>query len=227
VLHASAAAVMTYGYLSLKTTVLDSWIRSQKGGHFQFLTIQGLSVAWLTMIFSLICDLFPSSTYVKRAKRSLFMISLPLSVVISATYWTLILLLPALILQSDPKNTVPSASSENIVRIPLRIDLALHAAPALTLLVDFFLFETRYSQSEATYGATAVSALFGIWYGCWVEYCASVNGSFPYPFLNNPLKIRIPIYIGAVVLAFVSFRGINALHGKDSIGPSSKAKKRV
>lgn len=39
-LHFSAAGVMTWGYQSLETTVLDSWIRTQTGGHFQFLTIQ-------------------------------------------------------------------------------------------------------------------------------------------------------------------------------------------
>lgn len=40
VLHASAAGIMLAGYKSLETTVLDSYIRSQKGGHAQFLTIQ-------------------------------------------------------------------------------------------------------------------------------------------------------------------------------------------
>lgn len=40
-LHASAAAVMAAGYLGLGTLEVDTWIRSQRGGHFQFLTIQG------------------------------------------------------------------------------------------------------------------------------------------------------------------------------------------
>ena|ERR1700734_3787458 len=79
-LHGSAAAIMAYGYNSLGSLAIDTWIKSQTGGHFQFLTIQGcvkhllveicplnlirfesLSVAWLTMVMSLAADLFPSS----------------------------------------------------------------------------------------------------------------------------------------------------------------------
>lgn len=40
-LHATAAGVMAFGYHSLQTPPLDSLVRGQYGGHFQFLTIQG------------------------------------------------------------------------------------------------------------------------------------------------------------------------------------------
>ena len=78
-LHALAAGVMVYGYRGLSTLAIDNWIRNQKGGHFQFLTIQGymcnvqaiwmmsdlsmfgrLTVAWASMMLSLATDLFPS-----------------------------------------------------------------------------------------------------------------------------------------------------------------------
>ena len=39
--HAIALAIMVYGFASLGTLPADEWIRRQKGGHFQFLTIQG------------------------------------------------------------------------------------------------------------------------------------------------------------------------------------------
>lgn len=42
--------------------------------------------------------------------------------------------------------------------------------------------------------------------------CASINGSFPYPFLTlNPLPVRIAIYAGASAFAIASFWGLNAL----------------
>lgn len=61
-LHGSAAAIMAYGYKSLGSLTMDAWVSAQKvskgvgigcdpndepvfsickGGHFQFLTIQG------------------------------------------------------------------------------------------------------------------------------------------------------------------------------------------
>lgn len=40
-LHTVATAVMTYGWLGLKDLPNDEWVEKQKGGHFQYLTIQG------------------------------------------------------------------------------------------------------------------------------------------------------------------------------------------
>ena len=40
-LHASACLIMAWGYLGLDVTIMHSYIIKQKGGHFQFLTIQG------------------------------------------------------------------------------------------------------------------------------------------------------------------------------------------
>lgn len=100
---------------------------------------------------------------------------------IASIYWPLVLFLPTLILQpkgatSEP-TSVPGASALDLVRIPLRVDLSLHAVPALSLLLDFLLFEPSYSNQQTTYGAAALSALCTIWYGWWVERCASKNGS--------------------------------------------------
>lgn len=40
-LHTTAVAVMTYGYLNLPDMVANIPMANMKGGHFQFLTIQG------------------------------------------------------------------------------------------------------------------------------------------------------------------------------------------
>jgi len=215
-LHGSAAAMMAYGYGSLGLLATDTWGKSQKGGHFQYLTIHGLSVAWLTMVMSLAVDFFPSSVAIKNTKRVLLMTALPLAVVISFIYWTLILLFPSLILQKDP-NSQPSSSIDTLMWVPLPVDLALHAVPGMALCADFMLLESKFSKNEARYGAPLVISLAAVWYVSWVEYCASFNGTFPYPFLTeNPFEIRVGIYITTTTFALVSFWALNVLHPKQA-----------
>lgn len=213
ILHAGAAAVMAYGYNALGTLPINVVVETQYGGHFQYLTIQGyvahfflsfgdmlttcrLTVAWLTMVLSLLCDLLPKISGLKQVKRLVFMISLPaclsirwhhpflinlqLAIVISTIYWSLITLAPSLILPPDTTATSEPSSSTTapvLFRIPLSMDLALHASPAITLFLDFVLFEKSYSARETTYGAPAVGMLSTVWYSWWVERCASINGT--------------------------------------------------
>lgn len=40
-LHATGVAVMTFGYLNLPDMIANIRMAEMKGGHFQFLTIQG------------------------------------------------------------------------------------------------------------------------------------------------------------------------------------------
>lgn len=103
-----------------------------------------------------------------------------LSVVVSSIYWSLILLAPNLILMKDPRVSEPSYTGPSVIRIPLKIDLALHASPAISLLLDLFAFEAPYTQKEATIGATVSAVLFGVWYASWVEYCALENKNCAY-----------------------------------------------
>ncbi|KAJ3782263.1 FAR-17a/AIG1-like protein [Lentinula aff. detonsa] len=212
-LHSTAAVLMINGYHGLTKLPINTFISSQYGGHLQYLTIQGLFITCATALISLILDLIPSMSTLKSFKRILLYISMPLSIVISSIYWPLLLLATQLILQNDGE---PSSSSEasQLVRIPLHLDLALHAVPAITLLADFLLFERKYSRAELLYGAPAVSILYTIFYAWWVERCASFNdGRFPYPFLtDNPIETRLAIYAGAGTLAFSSFWLINKLH---------------
>jgi len=210
ILHTAAVSVMTYGYISLRTLPVDAWMRNQHGGHSQFLTIQGLWIAWTTMIVSLVLDLFPSIAVFRTIKRALLIIALPLSVVVSSIYWTLLIFFPAAILRRIPNSSLGDA----VPRLPLSIDLALHASPSFVLLVDFLLFETKYSKRMLANTPYIVS-IFAIWYGSWVERCArGNNGIFPYPFLtDNPFKYRLVIYTGAAVLGYTAFWTINRLHG--------------
>lgn len=117
-----------------------------------------------------------------------------------------------------------------MLRIPLNLDLSLHAAPCVALLLDFYLFEVKYSKRHARYGGAAVAAIAGIWYASWVEYCASYNGIceyhsyssqvhflrsclVPYPFLTlNTFPVRVGIYSGATMMSYLFFQLLNAMH---------------
>lgn len=157
-----------------------------------------------------------------------------MSIVISTIYWNLLLFMPHMILMADPEETTPTSSSQvsGPARLSLPVDLALHAAPAIAMFIDFYFFEPRYSKSVSRRGSIALAALSGSWYSWWVERCASYNGfckyfaplhitstltlmflSVPYPFLTeNPYNIRVLIYTGATVFSAVSFMVLNALH---------------
>ncbi|GJE95192.1 FAR-17a/AIG1-like protein [Phanerochaete sordida] len=217
VLHTAAAAIMTYAWFELDHLPNNAFVEKQKGGHFQFLTIQGLVVAWVTMVLSLSADLFPSVEVIRKAKRAVFMIAMPLATVISTIYWGLLLFMPHLILRAPEKGEwqpqVPSDDVPDLLRVPIKLDLALHAVPGTALILDFFLFEVKYAKHTARYGGAIVAAIASFWYSCWVEYCASYNGTFPYPFLTfNPLSIRIAIYAGASTFAYLIFQVLNWVH---------------
>ncbi|KAF8843577.1 hypothetical protein BDN67DRAFT_964045 [Paxillus ammoniavirescens] len=206
---------MTWGWFDLRGQPVQEWIDTQKGGHLQYLTIQGLAGAWLCMVFSGFCDLFPSIAFVRRFKRALLMIALPLAFVISTIYWSLVLFFPTLILRPEqPKSSEPTSSgaAPKLMIIPLKTDLALHATPLITLLFDFFVFERKFTKGQINKGAPAVVLVYGIWYASLVEYCATFNGAFPYPFLtHSPFKIRVVIYTTVAGLALSCLRVLNAL----------------
>ncbi|KIJ34690.1 hypothetical protein M422DRAFT_70171 [Sphaerobolus stellatus SS14] len=220
-LHSIAPAIMIWGFRQLDTVATNEWIQAQKGGHWQFLTIQGLAAACLTMGAGLLADLLPSAKAFRKTQRVLQMISLPIAVVISSIYWTLLLFFPSLILPPAPgHDSVASSSSEAppLARIPLSMDLALHAVPAISLIFDFLVFQKPYDATDIKYTATILVALAGLWYSSWVEYCASYNKTFPYPFLTeNVFNVRVGIYIGACLLALGVFRTLNTVHPRKQI----------
>ncbi|KIY49446.1 hypothetical protein FISHEDRAFT_65426 [Fistulina hepatica ATCC 64428] len=221
VLHSVSSAIMAWGWFALGSLGLDAHIRGQYGGHSQYLTIHGLFLAFFTMVASFLADLIPSSQIIKSVKRTLMLCAMPVSIVISSIYWTLIFAAPSLMLQSSgiPAGSTDFSSSPDealmsLVWIPLPIDLALHAIPAIALAIDFFVLERKYSPRAAKFGAPLALAPFAFGYISWVEHCAANNGdNFPYPFLTlSPFEGRIGIYFGACAIALLSLVGLNSLH---------------
>jgi len=186
VFHGGSAALMCWGFQQLHTLAIHEWLVRQKGGHFQYLTNQGLVLATITMAISFFIDLAPSKP-LKQAKRALLLIALPLAVVISSIYWTLLSFAPFLILPPENQNTTGEPSSAIdpdatdidpllLFRIPFSLDLTLHASPVLALLIDFFLLEEKFPHRAVRRTAPLLALLYGIGYGIFVEYCAAANG---------------------------------------------------
>ncbi|ESK96844.1 conserved fungal protein [Moniliophthora roreri MCA 2997] len=217
-LHSVAVSIMYYGFSSLDQMPIDGWIRSQYGGHYQYLTIQGLIIAGVAMAIGVASDLLPSVKALATIKRAFFMIAMPLAAVISCVYWALLTLSPELILQAseemiDDPDVLSSVEKLALIRLPFRVDFSLHMAPGVSLLLDFFLFERKYAVKEVAYGPLVAGA-YTVFYGWWVEHCAEYNnGNFPYPFLTiSPFNIRCAIYFAAGTFSFLSFYFVNRLH---------------
>lgn len=216
--HAAALGAMSYGYRKLVAVVSSAdagdWMLSQRGGLFQFLTICALAVAWLTTFLAFLQSLAPGIAAIAGAKRALALVALPTSMIVTEIYWPLMLLAPSLIAQVDlsPGEDGKPPPAAFMYPLPVPLDLALHAAPLAALLVDFFGFEHRYSRKEAVQRGRIAALFTGLAYGVWVEWCASANRTFPYPFLKVPVYIRVCIYAVATAIAFLSFWAINNLH---------------
>ncbi|KAK0484606.1 FAR-17a/AIG1-like protein [Armillaria novae-zelandiae] len=213
-LHSAATAIMAWAHSQLGNSPIDPIVETQYGGHYQFLTILGLVASLCTMGVALLVDLFPSIPALRSLKRAMLMVCMPVEAVIVSVYWTLLLLFPSLILQKYvPSELTSSQDALPLARIPLPLDLAMHVVPGLSLVLDFLVFEKKYSQELVKLAVPVVLTCGGM-YSSWAERNAKLNdGIFPYPFLTeNPFETRLSIYIGACVIGYVYFRVLNALH---------------
>ncbi|KAK0498892.1 FAR-17a/AIG1-like protein [Armillaria luteobubalina] len=213
-LHSAAAAIMAWAHSQLGNSPIDPIVETQYGGHYQFLTILGLVASLCTMGVALLVDLFPSVPALRSLKRAMLMVCMPVEAVIVSVYWTLLLLFPSLILQKYvPSELTSSQDALPLARIPLSLDLAMHVVPGLSLVLDFLVFEKKYSQELVKLAVPVVLTCGGM-YSSWAERNAKLNdGIFPYPFLTeNPFETRLGIYVGACVIGYVYFRVLNALH---------------
>lgn len=163
--------------------------------------------------------------------------------------WSLVAFKPDLMFPPNPdlaSSQEPSAapSSDLLFRIPLWMDISMHAAPAIALLigeprsqsvnggwantagVEFFVLEPPYFPPASTWGATFLASLLGTVYGSWIEHCATINDRFPYPFLTiMSFPQRIVMYASSTVLALASFWALNKVHPGRKKGLRAKGKK--
>lgn len=137
--HVLALAVFTYAFrsLDLMAAISGADIEAMYGGHYQFLTILGLWLSRLGMMIALLSDLIPRNAPLKTAKSLVCVAALPVETLISLLYWTVLSINPDLLI--PPRKVVhpdnPAQFIWETVRMPLPIDLSMHAAPAFFLLV--------------------------------------------------------------------------------------------
>lgn len=130
------------------------------GGHYQFLTILGLSLAQCTFVVGFLADI-TLSPQLFRLKNILSVCSAPLEVLISILYWGLCAI--------DKSLVFPPESQLDFLP-----DFGFHAAPAVFLATDLLLLSPPWTVNA--YSALALSEVLAFSYWFWVEYCFSHNG---------------------------------------------------
>ncbi|KAG0179341.1 hypothetical protein DFQ29_002231 [Apophysomyces sp. BC1021] len=159
------------------------------GGHFQYLTIMGLTTATLAFTLKLLRFLVPGILPVTY--EVILYLAGPMEGMISLVYWAMFLKDPYLL---TPKDIPP---------IPMYVDCALHLNPAVLLWVDFLIFNAEFKRSlrhvVAIYGFTT-------FYYVWSWFCQSQNGYWPYPFLNDFSSAgRLAFYLGCGTLSWIIY----------------------
>ncbi|KAG2220244.1 hypothetical protein INT45_008785 [Circinella minor] len=159
------------------------------GGHFQYLTILGLTIATFAFFLKLLAYILPG--VFQAAYEIVSNLALPLEGLISALYWGMGLIDPTFI---TPKDMPP---------IPLIVDCALHLFPAMFLWFDFLIFNNEFKRSVRH---VAIIYGFGIWYYVWSCFCHSRNSYYPYPFLDQMSEYqRIMFYLISATLAWCMY----------------------
>jgi len=90
------------------------------------------------------------------------------------------LFFPVLIVANIPgqgPEPTSSGAAPPPYRLGLDVDLAVHALPAISLFLNFVLFEKKYSRKEVWYGAPAMASAMAVWYSSLAEYCGKLNGT--------------------------------------------------
>jgi len=216
--HTTALVYLVWGAGALQKIMEGSVLYSQRGQHYQWLTVQALLLTEVTLVLCLLSNVFPNVRKLAAARRFLIMITLPLSFVVSSVYWSMCMFLPAWIAsQTGHVSEHHLDILRMISRLPLSVDIAIHLCPFIALVTHFFLVEKKYGSMEVRVWAPTAATVFGVWYASFQEWCAAHNGNFSYPFLEVPPQFRFVIYGAAVLIARYSFKLLNNLHRGSSV----------
>ncbi|KAH8170217.1 FAR-17a/AIG1-like protein [Sarocladium implicatum] len=196
-LHALGIASFSYNFHFL--SVWETFISVSYGGHFQYLTILGLTASLVSFLFGLAADLTLQPVFF-NVKNAISVVATPLEVVVSVLYWGIRFVDPQLLFQED-------------MILPLPTDMGFHLAPAVFLTLDLVLFSPPWTIPA--YGVMLLSTglAFGYWY--WVELCFSVNGWYPYPiFAVLNTAQRALLFVFAAGLSTTSSIALKWVYGK-------------
>ncbi|KAL8864442.1 MAG: hypothetical protein Q9174_007352, partial [Haloplaca sp. 1 TL-2023] len=152
------------------------------GWHFQYLTIIGLFLSFLTFLLGTLSDL-TLSRQLFRIKNLLSITAAPMSLLITLLYFSLRLI--------DPELVVPAE-----LELPLPTDLSFHFNPTAFLLVDILLLSPPWTISAIP--AMALSSCIALGYWFWVEACYAKNGFYPYPLFDVVgFEARVGLFVGS------------------------------
>ncbi|KAI8138399.1 FAR-17a/AIG1-like protein-domain-containing protein [Fennellomyces sp. T-0311] len=168
------------------------------GGHFQYLTILGLTTATIAFSLKLLRHMIPGTFEV--AYEIVSNIATPLEGLVSCMYWGMAVIDPTLV---TPKDMPP---------IPPIVDCALHLYPAMFLWCDFLIFNFEFKRSPRH---IAIIYAFGAFYFAWSWACQSRNGHWPYPFLDELADgPRALFYVLSVTLCWFIYEIGAFVHSK-------------
>ncbi|KAG5930171.1 hypothetical protein E4U42_002723 [Claviceps africana] len=139
---------------------LDTPITKSHGSHFQFLTIIGLVLSLSAFLLAAIADISGSTTLF-RLKNLISIVATPLELLISSLYWGICVIDASLVVQPG-------------FEIGIWMDLGLHLAPAVFLVLDLILFSPPWTNSA--YSMMSLSTAFAFVYWYWIELCFDKNG---------------------------------------------------
>ncbi|KXJ91960.1 FAR-17a/AIG1-like protein [Microdochium bolleyi] len=196
-LHLAGIASFAASFRFLETW--DTPMGKAYGGHYQFLTILGLSFAMATFVVGALADLTLSSQLF-AAKNALSTFATPLEVLVSVLYWGLCAIDKSLVM--PPEFTLDF--------LP---DFGFHAAPAIFLALDMLLLSPPWAIRGYTAMALSQMLAFGYWY--WVEHCFSKNGWYPYPIFDIlSIPQRAMLFALSALIMTGSSAGLKWVYGK-------------
>lgn len=166
-------------------------------GHRQFLT--NLSAgATLVNSVSNVVDYFAQSRVSRLwARHFTLPLALVLESVVASVYWPLRLFAVGLIMHQPPE--------PGRVPFPMSVDLSIHLAPVMLLLVDHYL-TGRGERFRAPYRIAWVVVLaLGYGYKCWLEWLLDETAAYPYPFLNVPEPRRTIVFCAVTSFSMVYY----------------------
>ncbi|KAM3415023.1 hypothetical protein BST61_g10160 [Cercospora zeina] len=176
-LHALGLSSFAYSFIHLVQN--PNPVNESYGGHMQFLTIIGLSLATATFACGLLADV-SLSRRAFQVKNTLSVASAPMECLISVLYWGLRAIDTELVL---PDGAPPLAWGA---------DLSFHAVPAIALAGDLLFFSPPWTI--AFLPALGLSGAIACGYWLWIERCYQFNNFYPYPIfdlLDTPQRIGL------------------------------------
>lgn len=180
-----------YGiYATVFTIQLPDFLAG--GGHWQFLTNLSLIYSMVVFIIGFFAHLAKSQALF-NFKNLIHPVGVALESVVFLVYWPLRLFFFELI-----------ASDPNIVKLPIRVDLAIHLMPLASLLIDYLVFMPKWTIKNTTALLILSALTTGYWFLLKRLIDVENGARYPYGFLNTDTEQQRVILFGLIgSIAFI------------------------